>query len=332
MAILMRAAYSLAMAPSCLYPEIEPFAHGELSVSDLHTIYYEQAGNPAGIPVLFVHGGPGAGCSEMDRRFFDPDVFRVVLFDQRGCGRSKPFGELEDNSTEALIADIESLRETLGIDTWHVFGGSWGSTLGLAYAESHPGSILSLVLRGIWLFRDADLDWWFYGLRNIRPELWRAFASFVPEAERADLLESYWHVLTGKDEEMAKAAAKAWSIYEGSACTLLPNPDFVDLLANDETSWALARLEAHYFRNQRFDPDDRLIRDLPKLKGIPACIVHGRYDIVCPIENADTLHQAWPESSFVVVDDAGHSSHEPGIAAQLVKAMDRIAATGSPKT
>lgn len=318
------------MTPPCLYPPIEPFASERLAVSSLHTIHLEQCGNPQGVPVLFVHGGPGAGCSATDRRFFDPAVFRVVLVDQRGAGRSRPLGELADNGIDALVADFELIREHLGIARWHVFGGSWGSTLGLYYAECHPQRVMSLCLRGIWLLRQLEIDWWLYGLRHLAPELWRAFAEHLPAAKRSDLLAGYWELLTGDDETKARSAAKAWASYEGSACTLLPNPEFLELLTNDTTSWALARLEAHYLRNQRFEPDERLLRDVHRVRAIPAFLVHGRYDLVCPLVGADDLHRAWPEASYVIVDDAGHSSHEPGIAAQLVAAMDRVARSGSP--
>ncbi|MDO8348909.1 MAG: prolyl aminopeptidase [Planctomycetota bacterium] len=319
------------MAPPGLYPAIEPFATDRIAVSPRHTIYLEQCGNRQGIPVLFVHGGPGAGCSTTDRRFFDPRAFRVVLVDQRGAGRSMPLGELAENTIDDLVADFERIRVQLGIAQWHVFGGSWGSTLGLYYAERHPERVLSLCLRGIWLLRQLEIDWWLYGLRALAPELWRAFAEHLPADRRNDLLAGYWDVMTGTDERAARAAAKAWAVYEGSACTLLPNAEFLSLLTNDTTSWALARLEAHYLRNQRFSPDDRLLQDLHRVRHLPAFLVHGRYDLVCPLVGADDLHRAWPEASYVVVDDAGHSSHEPGIARQLVAAMDRVALTGSPR-
>ncbi|MFO1053068.1 MAG: prolyl aminopeptidase [Planctomycetota bacterium] len=319
------------MTPPNLYPPIEPFASEHLAVSALHSIYFEQCGDPQGAPVLFVHGGPGAGCSETDRRFFDPAAFRVVLVDQRGAGRSRPLGELRENTIDDLVADFERVRVRLGIERWHVFGGSWGSTLGLYYAERHPERVMSLCLRGIWLLRQLEVDWWLYGLRNLAPALWRAFSEHLPSEQRGDLLEGYWKLFNGADERAARAAARAWATYEGSACTLLPNPEFLELLTNDTTSWALARLEAHYIRNQRFEPDDRLLRDVDRVRAIPAFIVHGRYDLVCPLIGADDLHRAWPEASYVIVDDAGHSSHEPGIARQLVDAMDRVAVSGSPQ-
>ncbi len=319
------------MAPPGLYPAIEPFHTERLQVAALHTLHVEQCGNPEGAPVLFVHGGPGAGCSETDRRFFDPQAFRVVLVDQRGSGRSTPLGELRDNGIDDLVADFEQIRERLGIDKWHVFGGSWGSTLGLYYAQRHPDRVLSLCLRGIWLLRQLEVDWWLYGLRALAPEAWRTFAEHVPEGRRDDLLNAYWELFHSEDAAAAHTAAKVWATYEGSACTLLPNPEFLSLLTNDQTSWALARLEAHYLRNQRFSPDDRLLRDVERIRDIPAVIVHGRYDLVCPLVGADDLHRAWPEADYVIVDDAGHSSHEPGIAKELVAAMDRVAHTGSPR-
>ncbi|MCB9878994.1 MAG: prolyl aminopeptidase [Planctomycetes bacterium] len=318
------------MTPPGLYPAIEPFAVERLQVSALHQLHVEQCGNPDGVPVLFVHGGPGAGCSETDRRFFDPRAFRVVLVDQRGAGRSTPLGELRDNGIDDLVADFERVREHLGIERWHVFGGSWGSTLGLYYAQRHPERVRSLCLRGIWLLRQLEVDWWLYGLRALQPEQWRAFAEHLPADQRGDLLAGYWRLFHDADESVARAAARAWATYEGAACTLLPNAEFLSSLTNDHTSWALARLEAHYIKNQRFTPDDRLLRDVERIRHIPAVIVHGRYDLVCPIVGADDLHRTWPEASYVVVDDAGHSSHEPGIARELVAAMDRVARSGSP--
>ncbi|MFT5288874.1 MAG: proline iminopeptidase [Planctomycetota bacterium] len=307
----------------------EPFATGTLAVDDLHTLYYERCGNPEGIPILFVHGGPGAGCSTTDRRFFDAEKFHAILFDQRGCGRSKPLGELRDNTIEHLIADIERLREELGLEQWHVFGGSWGSTLSLCYAQAHPDRVLSLVLRGIWLLTAAELKWWLYGIRWIQPELWRDFAHHLPEEERDDLMEGYWRRLTGDDHEVALDAARHWSIYEGSCCTLLPNPEFTDAFAEDELAWNLARLEAHFFR-AGIQPDNAILERVERLRQIPAFAVHGRYDIVCPVRSLNDLCRAWPELDYRVVPDAGHSSHEPGITRELVAATERIARSGSP--
>ena len=318
------------MANEHFYPAIEPFASGRLAVDARHDLYWEQCGRPDGIPMLFVHGGPGAGCSPFDRRFFDPTAFRVVLFDQRGAGRSRPPGELRDNTPDHLVADVERLRRELGIDAWHVFGGSWGSTLALHYAECHPDRVRSLVLRGVWLVRDAEIRLWLYDLRWLQPELWRAFAEHIPQSERGDLLEAYWRRLTGEDRETALAAARAWSVYEGASCTLLPNAEFAGMFAEEAMAWSLARLEAHYFRNNRFTPDTLLLDRVDRIRHIPAFAVHGRYDLVCPVRTLDELRHAWPELDWEIVPDAGHSSHEPGITRELVAATGRIAVSGSP--
>lgn len=307
----------------------DPFATGMLEVDALHTLYYERCGNPDGIPILFVHGGPGAGCSELDRCFFDADAFHAILFDQRGCGRSRPLGELKDNSLEHLVADIERLRVELGIERWHVFGGSWGSTLSMAYAQAHPSRVLSMVLRGIWLLTQAELRWWLYDMAWIQPERWRTFAEHIPEAERDDLMEAYWRRLTGPDRAVALEAARHWSVYEGSSCTLLPNPEFSAAFGEDELAWNLARLEAQFFR-AGIQPDDALLSGVERTRSIPAFAVHGRYDIVCPVRSLDQLKGAWPELDAVIVPDAGHSSHEPGITRELVAATTRIARSGSP--
>ncbi len=312
------------------FPPIEPFASGRLAVDDVHEIYWEQCGNPDGQPVLFIHGGPGAGCSQNDRCFFDPEVFRVVLVDQRGCGRSSPLGELTNNTPSHLAADFEAIRREFGIDTWHVFGGSWGSTLSLFYAQEYPDAVRSLVLRGIWLIRESEIRWWLYEMGQIQPELWKDFAAHIPEAEHDDLLEAYWNRLTGDDREAALEAAKHWSIYEGSCCTLLPNPEFADAFGEPEMAWNLARLEAHYFRNCRVAPETLLLDRVDRIRHIPAFAVHGRYDIVCPVKTFVDLCDAWPELDGEIVPDAGHSSHEPGITRELVAATNRIAATGSP--
>ena len=318
------------MANQHFYPPLEPHRSGELQVQPPHVLYWEQCGNPEGEPILFLHGGPGAGCTELDRRFFDPEHFRIVLFDQRGCGRSRPVGELAHNTIDHLVGDIEALREHLGIERWHVFGGSWGSTLTLYYAQAYPERCLSLTLRGIWLLRDEEIQWWLYGLRAIQPELWRTFAEHLPAAERGDLLEGYWRRLDGDDRAAALAAAQHWSVYEGSCCTLLPNPEFTSHFEVPEVAWAVARLEAHYFRNVRLEPHDRLLREVDRIRHLPTFIVHGRYDIICPVKSAVDLAGAWPEATLRIVPDAGHSSHEAGITRELIAATERIRDSGSP--
>jgi proline iminopeptidase len=318
------------MGNAHFFPELESYASGRLQVDPVHEIYWEECGRPDGIPMLFVHGGPGAGCSAFDRRFFDPERFRIVLVDQRGCGRSRPGGEFVNNTIDLLTADFETIRELRGIGRWHVFGGSWGSTLGLFYAQQHPERILSLTLRGIWLLRDHEIRWWLYEKGWLQPELWQRFAAELPESERDNLLEGYWRRLTGPDRAVALSAAKAWSIYEGSSCTLLPNAEFTGMFADEHLAWCLARLEAHYMRNERFKPDTLLLDRVPRLRHIPAFAVHGRYDIVCPVKNLVDLSAAWPELDRKIVPDAGHSPHEPGITRELVAATNRIAATGNP--
>jgi proline iminopeptidase len=279
---------------------------------------------------LFLHGGPGAGCTTTDRRVFCPDFFRIILLDQRGSGRSSPAGELIDNSIDDLVSDIEALRELFGIETWHVFGGSWGSTLSLYYAQENPGRCRSLIIRGIWLLRDEEIQWWLYGMRLIQPERWKEFAEHLPQEDRGDLLEGYWRKFNSEDKKEAIEAAKVWSIYEGSSCTLLPNEEFEAHFHDAELAFCLARLEAHYFRNVRFKPHDLLLKRIDIIRHIPTFIVHGRYDVICPIASAVDLHQEWPESNLVIVPDAGHSSHEPGITKELVAATNRIKTTGVP--
>ncbi len=318
------------MANQYFYPQIEPYDTGRLSVDEPHELYYEQCGNPDGDPILFLHGGPGAGCTEIDRRFFDPQHFRIVLFDQRGSGRSTPVGDISNNSMADTTRDIEQLREILGIKSWHVFGGSYGSTLSLFYSQAYPQRCKSLTIRGIWMLRDEEIDWWLYRVRWLQPELWNTFAEFIPEEEREDLLEAYWKRLTSDDHELALEAARHWSVYEGSCCTLLPNEEFSSQFAEADTAWAVARLEAHYFRNVRPEPDSLLLDRVGRIRHIPAFAVHGRYDIICSVKNMIDLGQAWPELDCVVSPDSGHSSHEPGITKELVAATKRIIVTGSP--
>lgn len=307
-----------------LYPEIEPYSSGMLKLDGVHALYWEQSGNPEGEPVLFLHGGPGAGASPAHRRFFDPAHYRVVIFDQRGAGRSTPLGELRYNTTLHLIADIEQLRRHLGIERWRVFGGSWGSTLALAYGEAHPERCAGFVLRGIFLCRRSEIDWFLYGLRNLFPEAWHDFVQPIPAGERNDLLSAYYKRLIDPDPAVHLPAARAWSTYEGMCSTLLPSPETVAYFAGDVVSLGLARIEAHYFTHDIFLPLNSLLNNVHRLRGIPCIIVQGRYDAVCPIVSADDLRRAWPEAEYIVVPDAGHSAWEPGICAELVKAMERF--------
>jgi proline iminopeptidase len=291
-------------------------------------MYYEQSGNPKGVPVVFLHGGPGAGANATHRRFFDPNHYRIVIFDQRGSGRSRPLGEIRDNTTPLLVQDIETLRQQLAIDTWFVFGGSWGSTLALAYAESHPDRVRGLALRGIFLCRKSEIEWFLYGLRELAPEAWRSFSGHIPEAERSDLLQAYHKRLMDPNPAVHMPAAKAWSVYEGSCSTLLPSPETVRAFAGDVLALGLARMEAHYFINDIFLPENHLMANLHVIRKIPTVVVQGRYDLVCPVRTADELHQAWPEAAYHVIPDAGHSAMEPGIRSALVGAMDRFKQLG----
>ncbi len=307
-----------------LYPEIDPYNAGMLELDGRHRMYFEESGNPRGTPVIFLHGGPGAGAAAAHRRFFDPEHFRIIIFDQRGAGRSTPLGDITDNTTPLLIADIEKLRAHLGIARWLVFGGSWGSTLALAYAEAHPQYCSGLILRGIFLCRKSEIDWFLYGLRNLFPEAWRAFTGPIPESERNDLLQAYHHRLTNPDPQVHMPAARAWGTYEGSCSTLLPSPETVAYFAGDVVALGLARIEAHYFRNNIFLPENSLLDNIHRIRNIPGIIVQGRYDAVCPIVSADDLHHAWPEAEYHIVSGAGHSAWEPGICAELVRAVEKF--------
>jgi proline iminopeptidase, Neisseria-type subfamily len=312
------------MPRSELFPPIDPFQTGVLPVDDIHTLYWEQSGNPRGVPVLFLHGGPGAGASPTHRRFFDPSHYRIIIMDQRGAGRSTPLGEVRRNSTELLVDDAERLRRHLGVERWMLFGGSWGSTLALAYAQTHPDRCLGLILRGIFLMRKVEIDWFLHSMRTIFPEAWAAFVAHIPEAERGDLLEAYWKRLDSPDAATRMAAARTWSMYEGSCSSLLPSPELIATSAEDTHALGLARIEAHYFRANRFTPEDKLLRDVHRIRHLPGTIIQGRYDIVCPIATADELRRAWPEADYRVVPDAGHSAMEPGIRAALVQATERF--------
>ncbi len=305
-----------------LYPPIEPYQQGALPVSGGHRLAYEQCGNPAGLPVVFLHGGPGAGCTPTHRRFFDPAVYRIVLFDQRGAGRSTPYASVVENTTAHLVADIEALRECLRIQRWVVFGGSWGSTLALAYAAAHPEACRALVLRGIWHCRAIDLTWWFEGIRMVYPEYWRDFAGQLPEAERSDLLGGYLRRLLDPDPAVHLPAAIAWDRYETSCARLLR--------AEEEQSdpvegiLAMPRIEAYYMRHSAFLRENELIEAVPRFRHVPAEIVHGRYDMLCPLEGAIALAAAWPEARLSIVPDAGHCAFEPGTRRKLVAATDRF--------
>jgi proline iminopeptidase len=319
---------ALAKDPlSWLYPPVEPFNTGMLKVSDLHEIYYEESGNPKGKPVVFLHGGPGGGSDPKQRRFFHPGKYRIINFDQRGCGKSTPYANLEHNTTWDLVADAEQLRTHLGIARWQVFGGSWGSTLALAYAEKHPEVVTELVLRGIFLLRKQEIDWFYQrGASIIYPDAWEGFLAPIPEAERGDLLNAYHRRLTSPDPAVRIQAAKAWSGWEGSTSKLLPDPDFAGHFEEDEFALAFARIECHYFVNKGwFDPEDQLLRDAHKLKQIPGVIVQGRYDVVCPMESAWALHRAWPEAELIITPDSGHSGFEYPNSRALVAATDRFA-------
>ncbi|MBC8069930.1 MAG: prolyl aminopeptidase [Deltaproteobacteria bacterium] len=308
------------------YPEIEAKRSGMLPVSELHTIYWEESGNPRGKPVVFVHGGPGGGTDPKQRRFFDPSVYRIVLFDQRGCGKSTPHASLVDNTTWALVSDMEKLREHLGIERWQIFGGSWGSTLALAYAQKHPERCTELVLRGIFMLRSKELDWFYQdGASAIFPDAWEHYLAAIPEAERGDLMAAYFRRLTDADPKVQLAAAKAWSIWEAATSFLYPSEDFVAHAGEDMFATAFARIECHYFVNRGFfEVEDQLLRDVDRIRHIPGVIVQGRYDVVCPMMSAWELHRAWPESELTVVPDAGHSAYEPGIVHALVTATDRF--------
>ena len=311
-----------------LYPAIEPYDTGTLQVDARHTLYYEQCGNPDGKPVVLLHGGPGGGCSDKMRRFHDPAKYRIVLFDQRGSGRSTPHADLVDNTTWHLVADIERLRDTLGIDRWQVFGGSWGSTLALAYAQAHPDRVAELVLRGIFMLRRWELEWFYQsGASNLFPEAWAQYVAAIPEVERADLIGAFHRRLTSDDEATRLAAARAWSVWEGATSFLHVDEDFVSGHEDPHFALAFARIENHYFVNGGFfEVEDQLLRDAHRIADIPGVIVHGRYDVVCPVRNAWDLHQAWPKADLAITPASGHSAFEPENVDALVRATDRFAA------
>lgn len=309
-----------------LYPPIKPYHEFTLRVESPHEIYVEECGSPDGIPILFIHGGPGSGCTEDQRRFFDPNVYRIILFDQRGCGRSTPHMALEGNNTQALVEDMEQIRKKLNIDRWALFGGSWGSTLGLVYAQAHPQRVLGMILRGIFLNRDTDIQWLFggAGANKIFPDYWEEFLSIVPEDQRHNPLRAYYEMLTGEDEVHRMSAAKIWSSWEGQCATLEPNRQLLDHMKNPHHALSFARIEAHYFMHHCFLEPDQIMRNIHKIEEIPGIIVHGRYDIVCALDNAWELNKAWANSELHIIRDAGHSATEPGIIDALVRATKSL--------
>jgi proline iminopeptidase len=310
-----------------LYPAIEPNASGHLDVDAIHSVYWEECGNPNGIPVVFLHGGPGGGCSATSRRFFDPARYRIVLFDQRGAGRSTPLGELRNNTTAHLISDLEILRKFRGIDAWHVFGGSWGSTLAVAYAQEHAEVCRSLILRGIFLMREWEIRWLFEAGRLFRPDAWEALLGGLPaDMREGDPLRGYATLLEHSDYAVRLAAARRWCVFEATLANLIPDAARIAGANDERVAYAMARIEVHYFLNNRYQPEDQLLRRMQRIARIPATIVQGRYDLLCPPTTATQLHQAWPGSRLIIVDDAGHSATEQGIRSALVTIMDEIAA------
>ncbi len=304
-----------------LFPEIHPDKTHRLKVDDTHELYIEECGDADGIPVLFIHGGPGAGCEEYHRRFFDPNKYRIILFDQRGAGRSTPHASLENNTTQDLVEDIEKVREFLGIDQWVLFGGSWGATLALVYAEIHPTHVLGMILRGIFLCRKKEVQWFYQkGTNRIFPDYWEDFIQPIPKKERGDLVAAHYKRLTGNDEVARMASAKAWSLWEARTATLTLRHKVVDYLGVPHVALALARIEAHYFMNNSFLKENQILRNAKKIRDIPGYIIHGRYDLICPLESAFDLAKVWPGGQLQIVPGAGHSASEPGIVDALVQA------------
>ncbi|BAY93365.1 MULTISPECIES: prolyl aminopeptidase [unclassified Tolypothrix] len=310
-----------------LYPPIEPYKQGYLQVSELHKIHFEESGNPQGKPIVLLHGGPGGGCPPFYRQYFNPEKWRLVMFDQRGCGKSTPHAELRENTTWDLVNDIEKLREYLGIEKWAVFGGSWGSTLSLAYSQTHPERCAGLILRGIFMLRQKELRWFYQeGASYIFPDAWEEYLKPIPIAERDDLLTAYYQRLTSPDTQIRLEAARAWSIWEASTSRLFPDTALMRNFGQNDFAEAFARIECHYFINQGFlESENQLLSNVEKIRHIPAVIVQGRYDVVCPMVSAWELHRAWPEAEFIVVPDAGHSMSEPGIRSALIAATDKFA-------
>ena len=309
-----------------LYPQIKPLAQYHLEVDAPHKIYVEECGDPEGLPILYVHGGPGAGCTVDDRRYFDPMRYRIILFDQRGCGRSEPHGELSFNTTQALIQDMERIRENLGIQRWILFGGSWGSSLSLLYAQTHPERVMGMILRGIFLCREEDLRWFYQdGARYVFPDYWAEFIDILGDKDRTDVITAYHHLLSSDDELSRMAAAKRWAQWEGQCATLQPCRSVFNRFTNPHTAISLARIETHFFKNQCFIEPNVILKNAYKLEKIPGILVHGRYDMICPLENATALHKAWPRTELHVVRDAGHSASERGIVDALINATNMMA-------
>ena len=308
-----------------LHPELKPYNRHQLKVSETHELYLDESGNPDGIPVLFVHGGPGGACNVSSRRFYDPQTYRIITFDQRGCGRSTPHGDLSENTSKELVADMEKIREFLQIDIWVLFGGSWGSTLSLLYAQAYPARVQALILRGIFLARQCDLDWLYKdGANRIFPDCWNDFVHAIPDSERGDLLQAYHSRLLGEDELARMAAAKAWSAWEGSCSKLRPSSDALAEFTKPHNALALSRIETHFFINKCFIKENQLLENMEEIKDIPGIIVHGRYDMVCPLNNATALHKQWPASELHIIRDAGHSASEPGNVDALIRATQEI--------
>jgi len=311
-----------------LYPDIKPYESQHIKVEEPHLLYVEESGNPDGIPVLFVHGGPGAGCESYHRRFFDPEVYRIILFDQRGAGRSTPHAELEGNTTQALVADMEIIREKLEINRWVLFGGSWGSTLSLVYAETHPDRVMGLIVRGIFLCREKEINWFYQrGADRIFPDYWQDFIAPIAEQDRKHLLKAYYEKLTGTNEIAQMKAAKAWSIWEGRTATLKQNKNVIDHFGSAHTALSLARIECHYFMHNAFLDENQILNNADRLQNIPGVIVQGRYDLICPMESAWELHQVWPGAELKIIADAGHSATEPGTVDALISATIDMAKT-----
>lgn len=308
-----------------LFPDIHPYVTHHLQVDDIHTLYIEESGNPAGVPVLFLHGGPGAGCAPHHRRYFDPEIYRIVLFDQRGCGKSTPHASLENNTTWDLVNDIEVIREHLGVKQWIVFGGSWGSTLALVYAETHPDAVKGLILRGIFLARDEDIQWFYQqGASQLFPDYWQQFTAPIPEAARSNMVDAYYQQLTGDDELQKIRAAKAWSVWEGMTATLQTDQSVINSFSDSHAALSIARIECHYFKHHSWLEPNQILNDIEKIRHIPGYIVHGRYDVICPVSQAWELSQAWPEANLEIIPDAGHAVVEKGITQALLQATQDI--------